>query len=268
MALELIIREPAGEPHQTPLLFVHGIHHGAWCYDDYFLPYFAQQGFVAGAVSLRGHGSSPIADSLRWTRVHHYVDDVEQAAQQIAAKYGSRPVIIGHSMGGLVTQKFLEKHLAPAGVLLASVPPHGILPAFLRAFRRYPADVLLGVVTLNLSRIAMHSQESVRWAFFSPEMPDAEVQKHYARMGAESYLVFLDMLLFALPHPRRVNRPILVIAAEHDTLFKPWEEERLARAYHSDYKLITGMAHDVMLEKDWQQAADHIIAWIHDKGIS
>ncbi len=268
MTLELIIREPAETLHETPLLFVHGIHHGAWCYDEYMLPYFAQRGFVAGAVSLRGHGSSPITGSLRWTRVQHYVADVEQAAQQIAKKYGARPVIIGHSMGGLVTQKFLEKHAAPAGVLLAAVPPHGILPAFLRALRRYPADVLLGTVTLNLSRIALHSAESVRWAFFSPEMPEAEVQKHYARMCEESYMVFFDMLLFALPRPSRVKKPVLVIAAERDTLFKTWEEERLAQAYSGDYKLIPGMAHDVMLEKDWQQAADHIIGWLREKGIT
>jgi alpha-beta hydrolase superfamily lysophospholipase len=231
MALELIIREPAGTPHKTPLLFVHGIHHGAWCYDDFFLPYFAQQGFVAWAVSLRGHGSSPITGSLRWTRVYRYVEDVEQAAQQMADKYGARPVIIGHSMGGLTTQKFLEKHAAPGGVLLASVPPHGILPAFIKAFLRYPVHVLIGNLTLNLSRI------------------------------------FYDMLLFALPRPSRVKTPILVIAGELDTLFATWEEERLARAYHGDYKMVAGMAHDVMLEKDWQQAADHIIAWVREKGI-
>jgi alpha-beta hydrolase superfamily lysophospholipase len=267
MALELIIREPAGTPHKTPLLFVHGIHHGAWCYDDFFLPYFAQQGFVAGAVSLRGHGNSPINGSLRWTRVHRYVEDVEQAAQQMVDKYGARPVIIGHSMGGLTTQKFLEKHAAPGGVLLASVPPHGILPAFLKAFMRYPVHVLLGNLTLNLSRIVLHSAESVRWAFFSDAMPETEVQKHYARMCEESFLIFFDMLLFALPRPSRVKTPILVIAGETDTLFKTWEEERLARAYHGDYKMIAGMAHDVMLEKDWQQAADHIIAWVREKGM-
>jgi alpha-beta hydrolase superfamily lysophospholipase len=268
MTLELIIREPAEKLHETPLLFVHGIHHGAWCYDDYFLPYFAQHGFIAAALSLRGHGSSPITGGrLRWTRAHHYVDDVEQAAQQMAGKYGTRPVIIGHSMGGLITQKYLEKHTAPAGVLLASVPPHGILPAFARAFRRYPVDVVLGNLTLNLSRIVLHSAESVRWAFFSPHMSEVEVQKHYARMCEESYLIFLDMLLFDLPRPSRVKTSILVIAAEHDSLFKPWEEERLARAYQGDYKMISGMAHDVMLEADWQQAADYIIVWLQEKGL-
>jgi alpha-beta hydrolase superfamily lysophospholipase len=268
MTLELIIREPANKLHQTPLLFVHGIHHGAWCYDEYMLPYFAQHGYIAGAVSLRGHAGSPISGSLRWTQAHHYVDDVEQAAQQMAATYGTCPVIIGHSMGGLVTQKFLETHSAPGVVLLAAAPTHGILPAFLRALRRYPVHTILGTLTLNLNRVVMHSAESVRWAFFSPEMPEAEVQKHYARMGEESFLIFLDMLLFALPRPKRVKTPILVIAAERDTLFRPWEEERLAQAYQADYKLIPGMAHDVMLEKDWQQAADSIIAWLQQTGIS
>jgi pimeloyl-ACP methyl ester carboxylesterase len=268
MALELIIREPAGTPHKTPLLCVHGIHHGAWCYKDYFLPYFAEKGFNAGAVSLRGHGGSTIEGSLRWTRVHQYVQDVEYAAQQMAARFGTRPVIIGHSMGGLTTQKFLEEHTAPGAVLLASAPAHGILPAFLKAFARYPVHTVVGNLTLNLNRIVLHSVDSVRWAFFSQDMPRTEVQKHYARMGEESYLIFLDMLLLGLPHPKRVKTPILVIAAERDALFAPWEEERLARAYNGKYVLMQDTAHDVMLEKSWQRAADEIISWVHQHGLA
>jgi pimeloyl-ACP methyl ester carboxylesterase len=46
----------------TPLLFVHGAWHGAWCWDEYFLDFFAGRGYRALAVSLRGHGNSPTPD--------------------------------------------------------------------------------------------------------------------------------------------------------------------------------------------------------------
>jgi non-heme chloroperoxidase len=47
---------PAGEAHETPLLFVHGAYTAAWCWDENFLPWFAEQGYAAYAVSLSGHG--------------------------------------------------------------------------------------------------------------------------------------------------------------------------------------------------------------------
>ncbi|MBI4631514.1 MAG: alpha/beta fold hydrolase [Chloroflexi bacterium] len=121
MQLELITRQPASNPRPTPLLFVHGAWHGAWCWAEYFLPYFAQHGYVSHALSLRGHGTSE--GNTRWNLISDYVEDVKQVAQGLAAS----PVIIGHSMGGFTAQKYLETNPAPAAVLLASIPSFGML---------------------------------------------------------------------------------------------------------------------------------------------
>lgn len=53
---ELISKTPTLPAHATPLLFIHGAFHGAWCWDEHFLDYFAQHGFSAYSLSLRGHG--------------------------------------------------------------------------------------------------------------------------------------------------------------------------------------------------------------------
>jgi pimeloyl-ACP methyl ester carboxylesterase len=99
MQLEVISHQPENKTHDTPLLFVHGAWHGAWCWEN-FLPYFAQQGYEAHALSLRGHGGSQGHDKLRWTSIHDYVADVAQIAQTLS----SPPVVIGPSMGGYVVQ--------------------------------------------------------------------------------------------------------------------------------------------------------------------
>ena len=44
--------------------------------------------------------------------------------------------------------------------------------------------------------------------------------------------------------------------------FTPAELRMTARAYHTQAKLYPGMAHDMMLEKDWQQVADRVIEWL------
>ena len=79
MQLEMIANTK-NETRLTPILFVHGAWHAAWCWEN-FLPYFAQQGYPSYAVSLRGHGASEGRDKIRWhSAAHGYVADVTQIA--------------------------------------------------------------------------------------------------------------------------------------------------------------------------------------------
>jgi len=94
MKLEVITRRPTSESGTPPLLFVHGAWHGAWCWDEHFLPYFAEHGYEAHAVSLRGHGESETDKSLRLVRIRDYVDDVAS----VAGGFDAPPVLIGHSI--------------------------------------------------------------------------------------------------------------------------------------------------------------------------
>ena len=134
MKLEVISREPATKRFETPLLFVHGTGHAAWCWDENFLPYFAENGFSAHAVSLRGHGASEGREKLKWTSITDYVEDVFEAASGLPQK----PVVVGHSLGGLVVVKYLEKHNAPAGILVAPSPSEGMLWSGLKLQIRNP----------------------------------------------------------------------------------------------------------------------------------
>ena len=78
--IEVIARECAGESDAPPLLFVHGAGHGAWCWAEHFLDFFAEHGFDSYALSLRGHGRSGGRERLPWTSIADYVSDAEQVA--------------------------------------------------------------------------------------------------------------------------------------------------------------------------------------------
>src|ERR1700721_1001285 len=119
--LEVIDKGCISESHRVPLLFVHGAWHGAWCWDEHFLGYFSERGFSAHAVSLRGHGESEGKEGLRSVRLSDFVEDLKQTVDSLPAT----PILIGHSMGGFVVQKYLERSRVPLAVLLASVPPTG-----------------------------------------------------------------------------------------------------------------------------------------------
>mgnify|MGYP000291883920 CR=1 FL=1 len=102
-----------GENSSPPLLFVHGAWHGAWCWKP-LMDYLAKKGFTSYTFDLPGHGTRK-SEGVVGLGIMDYVAEVESAMGELAPV---KPILIGHSMGGLIVQKFLEKNEA-----LASIPP-------------------------------------------------------------------------------------------------------------------------------------------------
>ncbi len=260
MNLELISRHPPRNEHSAPLLFIHGAMHGAWCWDVHFLGYFAQHGYASYAVNLRGHGTSEGRERLRWTRIRDFVEDVADTV----ARLPSRPVLIGHSMGGFIIQKYLEDHSAPAAVLLSSPPPAGLLSAALKTARRHPLVFARVNLTLSLSPL-VSTPALTREAFFSEDLPEEELQVYWKQTQDDSFMAYLDMVALGLPKPARVKTPLLVLGAERDGMITLGEIEATARAYNAQAQMIPGVGHDSMLERQWQSVADRILAWLHEQ---
>jgi pimeloyl-ACP methyl ester carboxylesterase len=82
-----------------------------------------------------------------------------------------------------------------------------------------------------------------------------------ARLHDESYAAFLDTIFFALPRPRRVRAPMLVLGAEHDGFLTVHDVERTARAYGTRAEIFSGIGHDMMLDTGWESVADRVAAW-------
>jgi pimeloyl-ACP methyl ester carboxylesterase len=256
MHLERVTREPSSPSPRTPVVFVHGAWHGAWCWAEHFLDFFARRGYPAHAFDLRGHGGSDGGHRLRWTRLADYVSDLAQ----VVGGLGQPPVLVGHSMGGAVVQKYVQTRPAAAAVFMASLPPAGGLPATLRLAARHPVAVARANLTLRLRHL-VGTPALAREAFFSDGIPADRLAGYFSRLQDESYRVFLDMLALDRPRPGPVRMPVLVLGAERDTFFTRKEIEDTARAYHADPAFFP-MAHDMMLEDGWEEVAGHIVDWL------
>lgn len=257
MKLEVISKDPHKKAHATPLLLVHGAWHGAWCWEN-FLPYFAEQGYEVHALSLRGHGNSEGRDGIRWYSTGNYVEDVAQVANRLR----SSPVLIGHSMGGYVVQKYLEEHIAPAGVLVATIPTVGIMGMLLRMLKRHPGSTLRALVTLN-TWYFVSTPALAKDYFFS----DDKFLAYYPYIQTESFRLALEAALLNLPRPQKIQTPLLVLGAENDRVFTVAEQRRTARAYKTEAILYPDMAHDMMLERGWKAVADQILSWLKSRGL-
>ncbi len=256
MKLEIISKYPRQKTHSTPLLFVHGAWHGAWCWEN-FLSYFPEHGYEAHACSLRGHGNSEGRNRLRWYGANDYITDLAQIVNCLDVS----PVLIGHSMGGYVVQKYLETHSAPAAVLLASIPTVGAIGMALRWFKRHPLSILKTLLLLD-PWYMVSTPALAKDVFFSDDYPDEKFLEYYPKLQAESTIIALDISFLRLPRPSRVRTPLLVIGAEKDRIFTVLEECNTAHAYSTEAMIHPRMAHDMMLESDWCTVADWILNWL------
>ena len=256
--LEIVGRETGtGASSRPPLLFVHGICAAAWCWEEYFLGYFADNGFDSYALSLRGHGGSGGQGRLRWTSTSDYVDDLVRAAAGLA----SPPVVIGHSFGSLVVRKYLETHRPPAAALLAPTPMGGMIRISTRLSSRHPWLSLLICLTLEPGRL-LSTPRRARDFLFSPAV-DEEVAGRYAgRLGRESFRAFTGMI-FNRPDPAPVrNVPMLVLGGELDRLIPPSGIPGLAQAYGAESRVLPWIAHNLMLDPRWEDAAAVLLEWL------
>lgn len=256
MKLEVISRQPETRRHERPVLLVHGAWHGAWCWDDGFMDYLASHGWEVHAMSLRGHGHSEGREKLRWHSMAGYAEDVAQVVNSLSAP----PILVGHSMGGGVVQKYLQTHDLPGAVLMASVPKKGTLRFVMRLAMSMPIRFLRFNLTMSAWPV-VENPELVRKWFYSDTVPDEAIRRHFERIQDESYRAALDMMLFDLPKPDMVNTPVLVLAGEKDAIFTVQEEKATAQAYGTEAVVFPGMAHNMMSEPGWEAVADRIMQW-------
>ncbi len=260
MRLEVITRIPKEPKHKTPLLFIHGMWHGAWCWDEFFLPFFADAGWTVSALSLHGHAGSE--GKIQGSGIMDYVHDVEEVVKTLPTP----PVLVGHSMGGFIVQKFLERNSAPAGVLLASNPPYGLWHGTWLVFKKSPITLFKVLTRFRLNPL-IESPEVAKWAFFSDDFPQDQFLKYYEKMNDESFRMFIELLGLILADPKKVKTPLLILGAEKDTVIPPVDVHKTARAYNTTAEIFPNMAHDMMLEKNWKDVAGRVMGWLKEKGI-
>ena len=252
--LEIISKLPSRRCDAPPILFVHGAWHAAWCWDEFFLDHFAAHGYAAHAVSLRAHGGSECGTGLHRCRIRHYVEDVAA----VAAALPQSPILVGHSMGGFVVQKFLETHSAPAAFLLASIPPGGSRSTYARLMRNRPIDVLRANATFSLWPFISDPDRAQRLLFSAAARRD-DVVRYHRQLQDESMLGSLDCLALERVAASQVRSPVHVMGAADDFVVADQEIRATARAYRTEAIVFDNVAHDMMLDPNWRIVADSMI---------
>jgi len=242
----------AARPTRANVLCVHGLFAGSWVFEG-LLPLLADRGHNASAISLRGHPPLPPMRDIGRQTISDFYEDAAAAARAL-----DRPIVIGHSMGGLLTLMLAANGLARAAVLLSPAPSRGIpalsvgivtrmaryLPALLFSRPYLPIDEHFDALTLNM---------------LPPEQRAAQRARFTADSGRASRDIALG--IHAIP-PDQVRIPMLVVGAEHDHFIPLGTSQRMARKYGAQLHVAKGHGHFLLAEPGWQQEAAVVLDWI------
>jgi pimeloyl-ACP methyl ester carboxylesterase len=257
--IQLEFNSKTNPSHRKALLFVHGYWHGAWCWHENWLNYFFEQGYDVHTFSYRNHGTSEHRGNLRWLRLDDYTDDLAS----IHAKINKPIFLVGHSIGGMVVQKYLERDpmSVRGAILLASAPPHGVWRAALKSLWQHPMAFLVTNLTFSVKSM-IQTPALARELFVGESYPEADLIPYWKKLQDDSYFVFLDSLFLNLPKPEKIKVPILVLGGEKDWLFSPKEVEATAKAYGTEAIIYPDAPHNLFMTKGWESVASSMQNWL------
>ncbi|MDJ1480955.1 alpha/beta fold hydrolase [Cytophagaceae bacterium YF14B1] len=250
------------------IVFITGafVSNSSW---DKWKKYFESNGFAtmapawphkdAPAEVLRNrHPDAEIASNRLAELTNYYADLVSQLPE--------KPILIGHSIGGLLVQLLLQRGLGSMGIAIHSVPPQGVFTfkfSFLKA-----GWGALGFFTPTKETYMMSFSEW-QYGFTNGMSIEEQKESYYAFAIPESKLIVRDTITAAAKVDfDRPHAPLLLISGSTDHTIPASLNYSNYRKYKNspsitDYKEFEGRNHFVLGQPTWQENANYILNWIN-----
>jgi alpha-beta hydrolase superfamily lysophospholipase len=249
------------------IVLIHGMYMTPLCWEKW-IDTFDAKGFKSIAPPWPAHNGPVQAlrqhpdPELGNLRLSHVIDFYSEFIRGLDQK----PILIGHSMGGLVVQSLLQMDTAVAGVAIDSAPPMGVLSArwsFLKSNWPHinPFAPLSQPVEMTFERFQYT---------FANTLPLADQQYAFERyVVPESRRVPRESLTTRIDF-RRPHAPLLLVAGSSDNLIPASLNKTNSRRYKdassiTDFKEFSGRAHLIIGQPGWEEVAAYILAWLGKK---
>jgi len=248
-----------------PVVMIHGAFCGGWAFEPW-RQIFGQLGYEAHTPTLRHHdcGQQP-PSALGATSMLDYVRDLEI----LLDGFDEKPILIGHSLGGLLAQMLAARRPVRALVLLAPCPPWGVLPATPFEYASAQALYLAG----DFWNRPLRPAHWVAAANALDNVPIAEHDEILSRFVPESGLATFEIMQWPLDlrratfiDARDIACPILCLSGSRDRVNSPGTVRSIAQRYRgrARYEELAGHSHWLIGEPGWQKIAALVLAWLEE----
>ncbi len=228
--------------------------------------YFENQGYTVHIPANPGHQGNPadLRKNIRPELTKVGFEDVVNNIVKLIDSLPEKPIVIGHSLAGLVVQKLIELDKAVAGVSIDGAPPKNVLAPW------QTIKMVLPVVNpFKTGTPYMGTKEWYHKAFFN-NYTKSESDAFYNEIAVpESRKIAWDSLLkpFAKVDFRKAHNPLLFIGGENDAIFPAAFTKKIAGSYKDknstvDFKSFAGRSHFIAGEKGWEEVAEYTLNWI------
>jgi len=260
-----------------PIVFVHGL----WLHAESWQPWvqlFEERGYQASAASWPGDGVDTEATRKNAQAVANF--GVAEIAEHIAGQLKSlpqKPVLIGHSFGGLLVQNLLGRDLAAAAIAIDPGPIKGVT--------ELPGSALKAVMPVlrnpfNLRKAVSLTEQQFRFGFGSAvsEAESKELHAKYAMPGParpifQAATAMLNPCSATKVRTDNAGRgPLLLLAGEEDNTVPPVLVRSALRSYRkspavTELQEIPGRGHSLTIDSGWREVAERCLAWLKEKNL-
>ena len=250
---------------KPPILLIHGAFCGPWSLEG-LKEKFEAAGYAVAAPALRFHNGARPPAALGTTGLGDYAADLEDEMNAL----GNAPILVGHSMGGLLAQMLAARRKVSALILLAPSAPWGTPPTTL--FEIGAAQSLH--LHPGYWNMVLEPNRDVALAHSLDKLPRHMRDDVFGRFVPESGRATFEIMNWGLDLNRAsevdvdaVTAPLLCLTGSEDRINPPSTVERIAALYkgRATHEVLDGMGHWLIGEPGWEKLAERSLAWLAEK---
>ena len=250
---------------KPPLLMVHGAFCGGWCFDDFRLP-FEAAGHDTVALDLPGHGAKDGASAVAGLSLVDYAREVQRWIEACPQP----PVLVGHSMGGLVAQLAAVRRPVAGLILLAPSPAWGQpVTSLAELSAAWALPMLRGPYWMQ----AVEPDYPVVRAYTLDQLSSPEARAVFDRMKPESGRALYEVLnwwgdpMMASCVPAgAIKAPVLVMTGAEDRVHSPATIAPTAARLGVEPAVVPGLSHWSMAGPCAAGVVERCLAWLEGSG--
>jgi len=254
-----------GARPKAPVVMIHGAFCGPWSLDG-LKRKFKEAGYAVTAPCLRFHDQKPPPPALGTTGLRDYAADLEEEVRAVKAP----PILVGHSMGGLLAQQLATRMEVRALILLAPSAPWGIPPTTLFEIGAAQAMHL----NPGYWNKVLEPNRDVALAHSLDKLPKHMRDEVYDRLVPESGRATFEILNWGLDlnhasgvEAEKVTAPLLFLTGSEDRINPPSTVARIAALYgaRATNEVLQGMGHWLIGEPGWEKLAERALGWLEEQ---
>ena len=242
------------------LIFVHGAFCGGWAFERFTGP-FEAAGYHCRAPHLRGHAPLATRHNVAACSMSDYAQDI---ADLVRAE-PRPPILIGHSLGGLVVQMAAQRAPVAGLALLAPSAPWGVSGSSFSEAISAASIMALG----PFPNQAVDPDHRLAELYSLDRVPAAERPAMFERMRPESGRAlwetltwFLDPFMTTQVSPAAIKVPVFAAAGGADMVNPPATVTQTAERIGGKVVTFPGMSHWLIGETGWEAVAKAVLDWV------